>query len=75
MISNVLDFGFWVLGVIAALFAVLFLGGLASAALEIRAEKKAGYMPTRPAWDKRDARIAAGGYRASIRGYWKGIKS
>jgi hypothetical protein len=59
------------LGIIAAIFAVLFLGGLASAWFEIRAEKRAGKTPTRPGWDRRDRRIAQGGHRAALRIWWE----
>lgn len=55
-----------VLGVFPALFLLLFLGGLTSAALEIRREKKAGLVPTRPAWESKKKRKALG-----IRGVWR----
>lgn len=67
MVSKVLA----VLGIIAALFAVLFLGGLFSAWWEIRGEKRAGKPVTRPAWDARDRRRAQGGYRAAARIWWE----
>lgn len=41
-----------VLAVVAAIFLVLFLGGMASAWLEIRREKKAGVPVTRPGWQR-----------------------
>lgn len=63
------------LGVIlVSVFVVLFLGGLASAALEIRAEKKAGKVPTRPAWENRDKRRAVGGFGEQIRLSWQAAR-
>lgn len=56
------------LGVLALAVLALFLGGLLSAVLEVRAEKRAGKVPTRPAWDNRDKRRAIGGFREQ----WKG---
>jgi hypothetical protein len=56
----------WSLGLLAVIvvvFVLLFLGGLLSAALEIRREKRAGQVPTRPAWENRDKRRALGGFR------------
>jgi hypothetical protein len=61
--------------VVIACAALLFLGGLASAWLEIRREKRAGVPVTRPAWEARDARREAGGYRATVRGLVKGLRS
>lgn len=56
-----------VLAVFPVVFLLLFLGGIASAALEIRKERKAGLEPTRPAWDNRNKRQALGGFRAAWR--------
>lgn len=61
-------------GVLVALFLVLFLGGLASAALEVRRERQAGLTPSRPAWERRDALRASGGHRATVRGVVKGLR-
>lgn len=54
-----------------AVFPVLFLAGLASAAWEIRREKRAGLVPTRPAWENRDKRRALGGLREQVRVAWQ----
>lgn len=59
-----------VLGLVLCLFSVLFLGGLASAWWEVRAEKRAGQVPTRPAWDARDRRRAQGGWRGALSIWW-----
>lgn len=64
----------FVVGLVVSVFVVLFLGGLASAALEVRSERRAGLTPTRPAWDARAARRASGGNRAAVRGYWRGLR-
>ncbi len=56
-----------------SLFLVLFLGGLVSAALEVRSERRAGVPVTRPAWDRARARRESGGRFATLRGYWKGL--
>lgn len=42
-----------VVGVVVACAVVLFLGGMASAWLEIRREKRAGVPVTRPGWERR----------------------
>lgn len=55
---SVKHFTLGTLAVIAALGVVLFLGGLCSAALEVRRERRAGLEPTRPAWDERAKREA-----------------
>jgi hypothetical protein len=68
----------WVLavvGLVLALFLVLFLGGLCSAAWEIRQEKRAGKVPTRPAWERREHLRAAGGRFAFARGLLRGVRS
>lgn len=57
------------------IFSVLFLGGLASAAWEIRNEKRAGLVPTRPAWDNRDKRRALGGLRQQLAAAWNSARS
>lgn len=62
-------------GVFAAVFLVLFLGGLCSAWFEIRAEKKAGVPVTRPAWDRARARREAGGRFAYLRGLFHGLRA
>ncbi len=66
-----------IVGILIAVFAVLVLGGLCSAAWEIRREKRAGLVPTRPAWDG----SRKGRYRRSVRdavstarGLWKGLR-
>jgi hypothetical protein len=51
-------------------FVIIFLAGLGSAALEIRRERKAGLVPTRPAWDNRRKRRANGGLWETIRVLW-----
>lgn len=65
----------WTVGffaVIAAVFLLLFLGGLASAWFEVRAEKKSGVPVTRPAWDNRDKRRARGvSLFQSVRESWE----
>lgn len=64
----------WLLVLVALLFSVgplLFLGGLTSAWLEIRRERRAGRVPTRPAWENRDKRRALGGFRGVWRSSWQ----
>lgn len=62
------------LGVLLAVFLILFLGGLASAWWEIRAEKRAGLVPTRPADEARmKRRVRGGGFRTSVRLWWFGL--
>lgn len=46
--------------VVGSVLLVAFLGGLASAALEIRKEKRAGLVPTRPGWEARRKSKARG---------------
>jgi hypothetical protein len=58
-----------------ALFAVLFLGGLASAWWEIRAEKRAGLVPTRPADELREKHRALGGWRNRLSIAWAGARA
>lgn len=73
---NIIGKGFVVVSVgLVSILVVLFLGGLASAALEIRREKRAGLPVTRPAWEQRAQRRASGGYLATIRGTWKGLRA
>lgn len=67
VIGAVLGFG----ALLLALFLVLFLGGLCSAAWEIHREKKAGKVPTRPAWENRAKRKALGGFAEQIRLAWR----
>lgn len=64
-----------IVGALAFLFVLLILGGMLSAALEIRAEKRAGVPVTRPAWEARARRRASGGHRATVRGIVKGLRS
>jgi hypothetical protein len=53
-------------------FAVLFLGGLCSAWFEVRSERRAGLVPTRPADEVRAKRRARGdGIRGSARIWWR----
>lgn len=54
---------------IASLFLVLFLGGMASAALEIRREKRAGIPVTRPGWERKPRHLR-GPRSAYLRGLW-----
>lgn len=54
---------------IASIFVVLFLGGLTSAALEIRREKKAGLPVTRPGWEA-SAKRKARGWRGGVKASW-----
>lgn len=57
-------------GLILVVIVVAFLGGLASAALEVKRERAAGLEPTRPAWDNRRKRRAVGGLRERARVAW-----
>lgn len=59
--------------VMAGVFVVIFLGGLASAALEIRSERRAGKPVTRPGWESRDKRRAIGSRRERARVWWVGM--
>jgi len=62
--------GLALVGIFAGLFVLLFLAGLASAALEIRRERRAGLIPTRPAWENRAKRRALGGLRGQVAAAW-----
>lgn len=62
-------------GTLVGCAVLLFLGGIVSAYLEGRREKRAGLPVSRPAWEARAARKAAGGYSGSVRGYVKGLRS
>lgn len=68
--SRAAEYVLALVGIFACIFAVLFLGGLASAAWEIRQEKRAGKPVTRPAWDARDKRAALGGPLGVVRVWW-----
>lgn len=62
----------------AALFVLLVLAGVASAAWEVRAERRAGLPVTRPAWDNRAERRrvrAEQGRAPYLRGLVKGLRS
>ncbi|MFT4287439.1 hypothetical protein [Nocardioides sp.] len=54
---------------VSACFLVLFLGGLASAWIEVEREKKAGKVPSRPAWEGRSKRRAVP-WRERLRARW-----
>lgn len=73
--NRVIGFGVGLLTLLVVVFGLLFLGGLASAWWEIRAEKKAGLVPTRPAWENRVKRRALGGLGPQLRAAWRGASS
>jgi hypothetical protein len=60
--------------IFAGLFVLLMIGGFLSAAYEIHRERKAGLVPTRPAWERRDWARQTGGHRAYFRGLRKGLR-
>jgi uncharacterized iron-regulated membrane protein len=64
-----------VAGGLIGLFGLLMLAGFVSAAYEIHRERKAGQPVTRPAWEARAARRAAGGRLAYLRGVVRGLRS
>jgi hypothetical protein len=65
---------FAIVGALLGVLLVMFLGGLSSAWFEVRREVKAGQIPTRPAWDKRDYIAASGGRWAYVRGLYRGLR-
>ena len=61
--------------VLGAVLSVAFLGGLASAWLELRKERRETGTVTRPGWDRMRERREAGGYLATLRGTVAGLRS
>lgn len=57
------------------LFVCIVLAGVASAAVEVHRERRAGVPVTRPAWDAKSHRAATGGRWATLRGVVKGLRS
>jgi hypothetical protein len=58
---------------LVALFFLIALAGLCSAALEVRRERRAGLEPTRPAWESRAKRRAIGSRRERARVLWRSL--
>lgn len=61
--------------VVGAVLSVAFLGGLTSAWLELRKERRETGTVTRPGWDRMRERREAGGYLATVRGTIAGLRS
>lgn len=72
--GSLIGWGIGFVSVILGALVLIFLAGLASAAWEIRGEKRAGKVPTRPAWENAQKRRALGGFRAQIRVAWSSAR-